>query len=100
MRDDRLVRTHLSCWPLRMGFDFQHRGPAGRATCCILFGTEAAVSPNHLLQDVGGALGPDERLGFGVVVGDALVDDGNQFPHAGKHPPAQPIDRGLFPSLA
>ena len=41
---------------------------------CILFGTQAAIGAIDLLQDVASALGPDEPLGFFVVMGDVLVD--------------------------
>ena len=50
------------------------------------------IGANDLLQDVASSLGPDERLGVGVVVGDVLADGRYQVRHTGEHPPAQPLD--------
>ncbi len=38
---------------------------------CTLFGPQATARPDDLLQDVRSALGPDERLGSGVVTGSS-----------------------------
>ena len=42
------------------------------------------MGASHLLQDVASALGPDERLGFGIVMGDVFVDGGYQPSGVGK----------------
>ena len=46
---------------------------------------------NDLLQDVARALGPDERLGVDVVMGNVFVDGRHEFGHAGEHAPAQAV---------
>jgi hypothetical protein len=43
------------------------------------------------LQNVARALGPDEWLGFFVVMSDVLVDSFDQLGHAGEHASAQTL---------
>ena len=40
---------------------------------------------NGFLQDVAGALGPDEWFEFAMVTRDVVVDGGDQLRHAGEH---------------
>jgi len=47
------------------------------------------------LQDVARALGPDEWLGFFVVMSDVLVDGFDQLGHAGEHASAQTLSRDV-----
>ena len=56
-----------------------------------LFGTEASVGTNDLLQDVAGALGSDVRLGVGVVMGDVVIDGSHEFGQAFEPTPAQAV---------
>lgn len=49
------------------------------------------IGRDDLLQDVAGALGPDERLGVVVVMSDVFVDGSHEFWHAGEHATAQAV---------
>jgi hypothetical protein len=43
------------------------------------------------LQNIARTFSPDEGLWFGVVLGDVLVDGGNQLRHADEDPTAQSL---------
>ena len=47
------------------------------------------------MQDVASAFGPDEWLGFGVVVGDVFIDGADQFGNAGKDASTQALGRDV-----
>jgi hypothetical protein len=51
----------------------------------------SAIGAIDLLQDASRAPGPDERLGFDILMSDVVIDRGNQFRHAGEHTAARPL---------
>lgn len=51
-----------------------------------------ALARMILLQDVARVPGPDEWLGFGVVMHDLFIDGNHQFGYAGELVTAQPLD--------
>ena len=52
-------------------------------------GSEYSIGSDHHLQDVSGALRPDEWLGADVVVRDVFINGRDQIVNAGEHATAQ-----------
>ena len=90
-RPRRLVHSAHAAglWPAPSGQRPEESGAVnrlravGEAFPSFWNGTQTAVGANALLQIVAsvGALGPDRRLGFGVVTGDTLVNGGHGLEH-------------------
>ena len=53
--------------------------------------TQVVVRANDLLQNIVSAPGLDQWLGVGVVMCNLVIDGGDQLPHAGQYPTAQPL---------
>ena len=53
---------------------------------------QGGTSALDFLEDVGGGRGPDEGRGMLVVLGDVVVNGGDELVHAAKHAAAQALD--------
>ena len=52
---------------------------------------QGGTSALDFLEDVGGGRGPDEGRGMLVVLGDVVVNGGDELVHAAKHAAAQAL---------